>query len=45
MWSEHGAQTGRGRTTIEEGNLKLALINDASQGVLNSASRTREEFL
>jgi len=44
-WSEHGGQTGRERTTIEEGNLKLVLINDASQGVLSSAIQTRDEFL
>jgi beta-glucanase (GH16 family) len=44
-WSEHGGQTGRERTTVEDGNLKLVLINDASQGVLSSAIQTRDEFL
>ena len=43
-WSEHDGQTGRERTTVEAGNLKLVLINDASQGVLSSAIQTRDEF-
>lgn len=43
-WSEHGGQTGSARCTVEDGHLKMVLINDASAGVLSSAIQTRDEF-
>ena len=44
-WSEHSAQTGRERTFVQGGNLHMQFVNSSTDGWLNSAIQTRDEFL
>ncbi|MEX0885320.1 MAG: family 16 glycosylhydrolase [Phycisphaeraceae bacterium] len=44
-WSEHGGQTGRDRTYVEDGKLNMVFVNDPDEGYLSSAIQTiKEDF-
>ena len=44
-WSEHGAQTGSERCFVQDGKLNMIFINDSTEGYLNAAIQTRNEYL
>ncbi|GEM_PF-1241542 len=44
-WTEHGGQTGRDRTYVEDGKLHLVFINDSEEGYLSAAIQTWDTFL
>jgi beta-glucanase (GH16 family) len=44
-WTEHGGQTGRERTFVQDGYLHMHFVNSSTQGWLNSSINSRTEYL